>query len=229
MATTALLAPTRLASPAGDATTRVRRARTATIARARRDNLRKAPIAAAAASSTTTTELPPPALANPDACSRASDYTSRRGAVPYKDAAVDVDIMVNDGARAAIAAAGAERFVSLIDPSNPKLLRLLRVMEDGWDAIGVRNKNAGHHSLWPEAFEAGRALLEEAFPEECDPKFGGEVLSGVAFVGAFVRRPTDPIRARHVIEKPPRHHVLTSPIALLRPRHHFSTRPQATT
>ena len=57
------------------------------------------------------------------------------------------------------------------------------IMEEGWDRIGVRAKNAGHHSLWPEAFEAGAELLREAFPEECDPAFGGEVLSGVAFVG----------------------------------------------
>lgn len=56
-------------------------------------------------------------------------------------------------------------------------------MEAGWDKVGVRAKNAGHHTLWPEAFEAGACLLREAFPEECDPEFGGEVLSGVAFVG----------------------------------------------
>ena len=49
--------------------------------------------------------------------------------------------------------------------------------------MGVRHKNAGHHSLWPEAFRAGRALLEEAFPDQCDPARGGEVLEGVAFVG----------------------------------------------
>ena len=42
-------------------------------------------------------------------------------------------------------------------PNNPKLLKLLKIMEDGWDRIGVRAKNAGHHSLWPEAFEAGKA------------------------------------------------------------------------
>ena len=33
---------------------------------------------------------------------------------------------------------------------------------------------------YTEAFAAGKALLQEAFPEECDPAFGGEVLSGVA-------------------------------------------------
>jgi hypothetical protein len=72
--------------------------------------------------------------------------------------------------------------VSIIDPLSPKLAKLLSVIDDGWDAIGVKNKNAGHHTLWPEAFEAGKALLEEAFPEECSPEFGGEVLNGVAFV-----------------------------------------------
>ena len=131
----------------------------------------------------TAVELLPPAIANPDSCSRANEFTVRKGAVPYKDEAVDCDIFVNDGAREAIRANGAERFVHLIEPNNPKLLKLLKIMEDGWDRIGVRAKNAGHHSLWPEAFEAGKALLEEAFPEECDPKYGGEVLAGVAFVG----------------------------------------------
>ena len=24
------------------------------------------------------------------------------------------------------------------------------IKEDGWDRVGVRSKNAGHHSLWPE-------------------------------------------------------------------------------
>ena len=131
----------------------------------------------------TAVELLPPAIANPDSCSRAKEFTVRKGAVPYKDEAVDCDIFVNEGAREAIRANGAERFVHLIEPNNPKLLKLLNIMEDGWDRIGVRAKNAGHHSLWPEAFEAGKALLEEAFPEECDPAYGGEVLSGVAFVG----------------------------------------------
>ena len=131
----------------------------------------------------TAVELLPPAIANPDSCSRANEFTVRKGAVPYKDEAVDCDIFVNEGAREAIRANGAERFVHLIEPNNPKLLKLLKIMEDGWDRIGVRAKNAGHHSLWPEAFEAGKALLEEAFPEECDPAYGGEVLSGVAFVG----------------------------------------------
>ena len=56
--------------------------------------------------------------------------------------------------------------------SDPKLLALLEIMEAGWDRVGVRAKNAGHHTLWPEAFEAGAALLRECFPEECDPKFG---------------------------------------------------------
>ena len=114
---------------------------------------------------------------------RAKDFTKRKVTVPYKDEPVDCEIMVNDGARAAIKANDAERFVSLIDPKNPKLEKLLRVMEAGWDKVGVRAKNAGHHTLWPEAFEAGACLLREAFPEECDPEFGGEVLSGVAFVG----------------------------------------------
>ena len=100
----------------------------------------------------TAVELLPPAIANPDSCSRANEFTVRKGAVPYKDEAVDCDIFVNDGAREAIRANGAERFVHLIEPNNPKLLKLLKIMEDGWDRIGVRAKNAGHHSLWPEAF-----------------------------------------------------------------------------
>ena len=56
--------------------------------------------------------------------------------MPYKDEALDREIMVNDGARRAIADAGAERFVSVIDPSNPKLVKLLQIMEAGWDSIG---------------------------------------------------------------------------------------------
>ena len=124
----------------------------------------------------------PPALSNPESWSKAKDIGIRRGAVPYKDEAVDCDILCNDAARAAVTAAGAERFVSFPDPANPKLVRLLEVMEAGWDRVGVRAKNAGHHTLWPEAFAAGRALLMEAFPEECDPAFGGKVLAGVAFV-----------------------------------------------
>ena len=144
-----------------------------------RGKVRMAPRARAVG---TAVELPP-AIANPDSGSRAKEFTTRKGAVPYKDEAVDCDILVNDGAREAIKANGAERFVNLIEPDNPKLVKLLKTMENGWDRIGVRAKNAGHHSLWPEAFEAGRALLEEAFPEECDPAYGGEVLSGVAFVG----------------------------------------------
>ena len=139
-----------------------------------RGKVRMAPRARAVG---TAVELPP-AIANPDSGSRAKEFTTRKGAVPYKDEAVDCDILVNDGAREAIKANGAERFVHLIEPDNPKLVKLLKTMEDGWDRIGVRAKNAGHHSLWPEAFEAGRALLEEAFPEECDPAYGGEVLSG---------------------------------------------------
>lgn len=125
-------------------------------------------VAAAAA----TTALEPPALANPESGSKAKEIGVRRGAIPYKDEAVDCDILVNDGAREAIKAAGVDRFVQFIDPSNPKLVKLLNIMEEGWDRVGVRNKNAGHHSLWPEAFAAGKALLEEAFPEECDPAFG---------------------------------------------------------
>tara|TARA_B110000977_G_scaffold166839_2_gene214974 strand:+ start:1835 stop:3169 length:1335 start_codon:yes stop_codon:yes gene_type:complete len=132
--------------------------------------------------SATTTTVPPPALSNPEMGTRSQEFTKRTGAVPYKDASVDCQIYVNQGARDAIKNANAERFVNLIDPQNPKLVNLLNVMERGWDKIGVRAKNAGHHSLWREAFEAGKALLEEAFPEECDPAFGGEVLAGVAFV-----------------------------------------------
>ena len=124
----------------------------------------------------------PPALSNPESGSKAKDIGVRRGAVPYKDEAVDCDILVNDAARDAVKAAGADRFVQFVEPTNPKLVKLLTIMEEGWDRVGVRNKNAGHHSLWPEAFAAGKALLEEAFPEECDPAYGGEVLSGVAFV-----------------------------------------------
>jgi hypothetical protein len=125
----------------------------------------------------------PPALSNPEGGTRRAEFSKRRGAVPYKDGAEDRDILVNDGAARAIKENRAERFVSLVDPANPKLQKLLTIMEEGWDRVGVRAKNAGHHTLWPEAFEAGAELLREAFPEECDPKFGGEVLSGVAFVG----------------------------------------------
>ena len=125
----------------------------------------------------------PPALSNPEGGTRRAEFSKRRGAVPYKDGAEDRDILVNDAASRAIKDNRAERFVSLLDPSNPKLEKLLAIMEEGWDRVGVRAKNAGHHTLWPEAFEAGAELLREAFPEECDPAFGGEVLSGVAFVG----------------------------------------------
>mmetsp|Transcript_36422 Transcript_36422/g.90823 ORF Transcript_36422/g.90823 Transcript_36422/m.90823 type:complete len:462 (-) Transcript_36422:57-1442(-) len=131
----------------------------------------------------TVTRRAPPALANPESGSRAKEIGMRRGAVPYKDEPEECDILVNDRAAEAIKAAGADRFVNLIDPTNPKLVKLLTIMEDGWDRVGVRHKNAGHHSLWPEAFRAGRALLEEAFPDQCDPARGGEVLEGVAFVG----------------------------------------------
>lgn len=110
------------------------------------------------------------------------DTGVRVASIPYKDGSVDKLVAVNDAARRAIKEANAERFVSVIDPSSEKLQKLLRVVDEGWDKIGVRNKNAGHHSLWPEAFEAAKALLEEAFPEECSPSHGGEVLNGVAFV-----------------------------------------------
>ena len=133
-----------------------------------------------ASSATTTTA--PPALANPESGSRAGEFATRVGAVPYKDEALDRVIHVNAGATEAIERCDAGRFVRVIDPSDPKLVALLEIMEAGWDRVGVRAKNAGHHTLWPEAFEAGAALLRECFPEECDPKFGGEVLSGVAFV-----------------------------------------------
>ena len=112
----------------------------------------------------------------------APDAVQRVASVPYKDGSVDKTVLINDAAREAIRAHKAERFVSIIDPESEKLGELLRVVDAGWNAIGVKAKNAGHHTLWPEAFEAGKALLEEAFPDECDPKNGGEVLSGVAFV-----------------------------------------------
>ena len=108
--------------------------------------------------------------------------TQRLASVPYKDGSVDKMVLINDAAIEAIRASKAERFVRVIDPASPKLRRLLSVVDAGWNSIGVKNKNAGHHTLWPEAFEAGKALLEEAFPDECDPARGGEVLSGVAFV-----------------------------------------------
>ena len=53
--------------------------------------------------------------------------------------------------------------MSLIDAENPKLKTLLNIIERDWDRIGVKNKNAGPHTLWPEA-KAGKALLEECFP-----------------------------------------------------------------
>jgi hypothetical protein len=52
----------------------------------------------------------------------------RRGAVPYKDEPEECDILVNDRAAEAIKAAGADRFVNLIDPTNPKLVKLLTIM-----------------------------------------------------------------------------------------------------
>jgi len=110
------------------------------------------------------------------------DATSRVATIPYKDGSVDKTVLINEEAARAIKAANAERFVSIIDPNSAKLQKLLSVVDAGWEKIGVRNKNAGHHTLWPEAFAAGKALLEEAFPEECSPDFGGEVLNGVAFV-----------------------------------------------
>jgi hypothetical protein len=132
-------------------------------------------IRCAAASSSATSPAPTPTPISPDAVERAAS-------IPYKDGSIDKTVYINDAAREAIEKANAGRFVSIIDPSSPKLAKLLSVIDDGWDAIGVKNKNAGHHTLWPEAFEAGKALLEEAFPEECSPEFGGEVLNGVAFV-----------------------------------------------
>jgi hypothetical protein len=74
------------------------------------------------------TALEPPALSNPESGARAAEYGARRGAVPYKDGGVDCDIRVNDGATEAIKAAGAERFVRLIDATNPKLVKLLTIM-----------------------------------------------------------------------------------------------------
>ena len=117
-----------------------------------------------------------------DAYSKAADVGVRRASVPYKDAAEHVDVRVNDEARRAITDASAQRFVHIFHPNDAKLVALLAIMERGWDKVGVKAKNAGHHSLWPEAFAAGRALLESAFPDECDPRFGGQVLDGVAFV-----------------------------------------------
>ncbi|MDA9599460.1 hypothetical protein N9S31_01385, partial [bacterium] len=110
------------------------------------------------------------------------DARTRVASIPYKDGSVDKVVAINDAAKQAIKDAKAERFVSIIDPKSEKLQKLLSVVDAGWDKIGVKNKNAGHHTLWPEAFEAGKALLEEAFPEECSPEHGGEVLNGVAFV-----------------------------------------------
>ena len=110
------------------------------------------------------------------------DARARVASIPYKDGSVDKVVAINDAAKQAIKDAKAERFVSIIDPNSEKLQKLLSVVDAGWDKIGVKNKNAGHHTLWPEAFEAGKALLEEAFPEECSPEHGGEVLNGVAFV-----------------------------------------------
>ena len=108
------------------------------------------------------------------------DTKARKLAVPYNDGNKDCDILINEHAKQKI----AERTVairSLIDAENPKLKTLLNIIERDWDRIGVKNKNAGPHTLWPEAFEAGKALLEECFPEECSPEFE-EVLNGVGFV-----------------------------------------------
>jgi len=113
---------------------------------------------------------------------RGKETKARKLAVPYKDGNKDYDVLINDEAKARIKARNCEKYVSLIDAENPKLKTLLNIIEKDWDRIGVKNKNAGHHTLWPEAFEAGKALLEECFPEECSPAFGGEVLNGVGFV-----------------------------------------------
>ena len=113
---------------------------------------------------------------------RGKETRARKLSVPYKDGNKDCDVLVNDEAKEKIKARNCSKYVSLIDGENPKLKILLNVIEKDWDRIGVKNKNAGHHTLWPEAFEAGKALLEECFPEECSPEFGGEVLNGVGFV-----------------------------------------------
>ena len=113
---------------------------------------------------------------------RGKETRARKLSVPYKDGNKDCDVLVNDEAKEKIIARNCSKYVSLIDGENPKLKILLNVIEKDWDRIGVKNKNAGHHTLWPEAFEAGKALLEECFPEECSPEFGGEVLNGVGFV-----------------------------------------------
>ena len=126
--------------------------------------------AAAATKTTPRTEL------------RGKETRARKLSVPYKDGNKDCDVLVNDEAKEKIKARNCSKYVSLIDGENPKLKILLNVIEKDWDRIGVKNKNAGHHTLWPEAFEAGKALLEECFPEECSPEFGGEVLNGVGFV-----------------------------------------------
>ena len=126
--------------------------------------------AAAATKTTQRTEL------------RGKETRARKLSVPYKDGNKDCDVLVNDEAKEKIKARNCSKYVSLIDGENPKLKILLNVIEKDWDRIGVKNKNAGHHTLWPEAFEAGKALLEECFPEECSPEFGGEVLNGVGFV-----------------------------------------------
>ena len=110
------------------------------------------------------------------------DTKARTLAVPYNDGNKDCDIFINEHAKQKITDRNCSKFVSLIDAENPKLKTLLNIIERDWDRIGVKNKNAGPHTLWPEAFEAGKALLEECFPEECSPEFGGEVLNGVGFV-----------------------------------------------
>ena len=121
-------------------------------------------------------------LSNPEGGTRRAEFSKRRGAVPYKDGAEDRDILVNDAASRAIKDNRAERFVSLIDPSNPKLEKLL---VKGERRAGTAS--AGREERGPPRVAGGRGctleLLREAFPEECDPAFGGEVLSGVAFVG----------------------------------------------
>jgi hypothetical protein len=103
--------------------------------------------------------------------------------VPYKDEPQKLaKVFINEEAKRRIAETNAQKFVKLIDENNPKLINLMKIIDRDWDKIGVKNKNAGHHTLWPEAFEAGKLILEELFPEECSPLFGGEVLNGVGFV-----------------------------------------------
>ena len=131
----------------------------------------------------TAVELLPPAIANSDSCSRANEFTVRKGAVPYKDEAVDCDIFVNDGAREAIRANGAE---SVCPPHRAEQPEAAQAPENHGRRLGPhRRPRQERRAPLPLArgVRGGQGAPRGGVPGGVRSQCGGEVLSGVAFVG----------------------------------------------